>query len=287
MTGYGQARHKANGYSVTVEVKSVNHRFLDINVRLLRRYMLLEEKIKDLMKGQVSRGHFDVNLSVTAEFSDTRLKVDKDLAMDYYNSLRELAEKLNISADFRIFDFVRVPDVFTLEHQAEDMDLIWQTVAAALQEAMRDLTDMRREEGAHLASDLQQRNQELLRHVVALEGRSPEVTRNYQQKLALRVGELSPGVDLDQQRLLQEVALFADRSSITEEIVRLKSHIGQFDVMLAQGEAIGRKCDFLLQEMFREINTIASKANDLVMSQIAVDVKAELEKIREQIQNIE
>jgi uncharacterized protein (TIGR00255 family) len=287
MTGYGQAQHKAKGYNVMAEVKSVNHRFLDINVRMPRRYMLLEEKLKEAVKGYAVRGRFDINITIEAEPAAGRLKVDKDLAMDYYNCSKELAEHLGLPADLRVIDFIRAPDIFTLEHREEDAAAVWEVMEPAFTEALEGLAEMRQREGEHLAADLRRRNQSLLQSVHQLEQRSPEVVTNHQQKLLLRLGELLPEVEVDQQRLLQEIAFFADRSSITEEIVRLRSHVGQFDMMLASGEVIGRKSDFLLQEMFREINTVASKSNDLTMSQIAVEVKTELEKIREQIQNIE
>jgi uncharacterized protein (TIGR00255 family) len=287
MTGYGQAVRKTNGYQVTVELKSVNHRFLDVNVRLPRRYMLFEERIKELIKQYASRGRFDLNLSIEAENSGVSLKVNRDLALDYYRALRGLAADLNISADFNVFDLAKVPDIFTLEQPEEDREMVWALVQEALTEALQALLVMRQTEGENLRADLSRRNSTLLEWVRELEQRSPEVTRNYQQKLLLRLEDLLAGTEPDPQRLLQETAMFADRSSITEEIVRLKSHIGQFEAMLSQTESIGRKSDFLLQEMFREINTIASKANDLTMNRIAVDVKAELEKLREQIQNIE
>ena len=287
MTGFGQAQFQADGYEVTLEVKSVNHRFLDINIRLPRKYMLLEERIKEIIKKYAIRGRFDLNLSIHAETSSNSLKVDKKLAMDYYDSLKDLAENLNIPTDFKVFDFTRLPDIFKLEPQSEDLELVWSVIEITLTQALEQLVTMRRREGEHLVEDLRKRIDFILGKVVFLEMRAPEVIKLYQQKLTTRLEELLPDTNLDLGRLFQEIAFFADRSDITEEIVRLNSHLRQLHESLIQDEAIGRKSDFLLQEMFREINTIASKASDLEMSQTAVEAKAELEKIREQIQNIE
>lgn len=288
MTGYGSAQLVNQGFELSCEIKSVNHRFLDTQIRIPRRYMLLEEKAKDLLKKSFSRGRLDININVKR--SGTRheaIKVDKEMAMAYYKSLKDLADYLQISADFELIELFRLPDVFTLDEQEDNLDELWILLEPLLQSSASQVLEMRIVEGASLVADMQQRCDYLLEQVDRIESRSPQVVEEYRQKLMRRIKELLDQTDLDEQRLMGEVAVFADRSSITEELVRLRSHIKQFHALLEQDDSIGRKGDFLIQEMFREINTVASKANDLDIARLAVDSKAELEKIREQLQNLE
>lgn len=288
MTGFGKAQLNENGYEISCEIKGVNHRFLDFHCRLPRRYLALEERVKDEIKKYVARGRIEISINIDKTVDSSRtIKVDKGLAIAYYNSLKDLAEYLNISPDIKLLDVFRLPDVFTLEDEEEDLELVWNILQKTLQLALESLVDMRCREGQHLADDIRNRNQYILQMVQQLESRSPQVTKEYQDKLRARIEELLDQENLDETRLLQEVAIFADKASVTEEIVRLNSHVKQMDRLLDDGDSVGRKCDFLVQEMFREINTVASKANDIQMSRIVVDVKAELEKIREQLQNIE
>ncbi len=288
MTGFGRAQVDSPEYLVNCEMKGVNHRYLDINIRMPRRYNILEERIKEDLKRSLNRGRLEVSFNIEKIGDSKRnIKLDKELAIAYYNNLKELAEKLNITPDIRLIDVFRLPEVFNLEDQEEDLDELWSVISQALETATAGLLEMRRKEGENLAKDIQYRSRLILSMVEALEDRSPQVVREYDEKLRSRVAELLSNETLDEQRLTQEVVLFADKSNVTEEIVRLKSHIQHLDEMLAAGDSIGRKCDFLLQEMFREINTIASKASDLEMNRTVIEVKAELEKIREQIQNIE
>ena len=289
MTGFGKTQITDQGYEVSCEIKGVNHRFLDFHCRLPRRYAALEEPIKSQIKNRIARGRIEVTVNIDKiEDSQRTIKVDKGLAIAYYKSLKDLAEYLNISPEIKLLDVFRLPDVFTLTDEEEDLDRVWMVVEKALDQALESMIDMRSREGLYLAADIQKRNQEILTRVERLEERSPEVNKEYQDKLRMRIAELLEQDFVDETRLLQEVAIFADKASVTEEIVRLKSHSKQLDGLLKQDEnSVGRKCDFLIQEMFREINTVASKANDIEMSQIVVDIKAELEKIREQLQNIE
>lgn len=288
MTGFGQAQEKAAGYDISVELKSVNHRFLDINIRIPRKYMLLEEKVRDFIKKNASRGRFEINILINMEQEAPRtIKVDKELAIAYYSALKELAEILSISANFRVYEFSRLPELLQIESLEENTDIIWNQLELVLTSAMQDLQLMRIKEGKNLAVDIKKRNSYLLQKVAELEIRSPQVVEAYTERLQNRLQEALGQELIDQDRIIQEAAIFADKVSVTEEIVRLKSHIKQFNELIEYGDTIGRKSDFLLQEMNREINTVASKANDSEMSIIVVDVKAELEKIREQIQNIE
>ena len=288
MTGFGKSQVENDGYSVTCEVRGVNHRYFDAHIRLSRRYMFLEDRIKEEIKQFVTRGRIEMTLNIEKTGESVRnIKVDNDLAMTYYKYLKELAEKLNISQDIRIIDIFRLPEVFNVSDDEEDLELVWLVMREALSGAMASLAEMRSKEGQNLARDILGRNDQILAMVDQLEELAPQVARDYEEKLRKRITELV-GQDLaDEQRILQEAAIFADKASITEEIVRLRSHIKHFAEFMDEDEAVGRKCDFLIQEMFREINTVASKNTHLPMGSIVVDVKAELEKMREQIQNIE
>lgn len=288
MTGFGKSQVSDLGYLVTCEVRGVNHRFLDPNIRIPRRYNILEERIKEELKKLVTRGRLEISINIEkTEESVRNIKLDKDLAIVYYNNLKDLADNLRISSEIDVIDIFRLPDVFTLQDDEEDMEIVWQVLQQALSDAMQGVIEMRTREGHNLAVDLSTRNKNILKLVEKLEVRSPIVTKEYIEKLRLKIQELIDQESIDEQRILTEAAIFADRSNVTEEIVRLKSHVGYLSELLTKGDSVGRKCDFLVQEMLREINTIASKANDLEMNRIVVDVKAELEKIREQLQNIE
>ncbi|PKM77755.1 MAG: YicC family protein [Firmicutes bacterium HGW-Firmicutes-15] len=288
MTGFGRSQVNENGYEISCELKGVNHRFFDAHIRIPRRYAFLEDRVKDELKKNLSRGRLEIGINIEKTNESARkIKVDKDLAIAYYDSLKDLAENLNISPDITVVDIFRLPDIFNLADQEEDPELIWLVLKKTLDVAIGSLVEMRCKEGANLGKDILARNAYILSEVEILEKRSPLVAQEYQEKLRNRINEMLSSSVFDEGRLLQEVAIFADKASITEEIVRLKSHIKHLDELLQDGDSIGRKCDFLVQEMFREINTVASKANDIQMSQVVVEVKAELEKIREQLQNIE
>jgi len=288
MTGFGRSQINMQGYQVTCEIKSVNHRFLDPHIRISRRYSALEEKIKDEIKKYVHRGRIEVNINIEKERETERnIKLDKELALDYYNSLKELGEFLDIPQNLTVMDFLNLPEVFTLQAVEEDLAVVETVLDKSLQEALQGFVESRAKEGQNLISDISLRNQLMLKMVDRLEERSSEVTKEYAAKLRQRIVDLMNTGELDEQRIAQEAAIFADKSSITEEIVRLKSHVKHLDELIKEGDYIGRKCDFLVQEMFREINTVASKGNDLEISRIVVDAKSELEKIREQLQNIE
>lgn len=287
MTGFGRSGVQDSGYEVNCELKTVNHRYFDIHTRMPRRYSFLEDRIKEALKKDLQRGRIEISINIEKMQDMARnIKVDKGLAIAYHDSLKDLAEKLNISSEFRAIDIFRLPDVFNLVDEQEDPEVIWAVLNRALDEAMLSLVDMRSKEGANLARDIAERNAYILSAIERLEMRSPLVVKEYQERLLKRIVEMTNNI-ADEGRVIQEAAIFADKASITEEIVRLKSHTQHLGDLLAGNQAVGRKLDFLVQEMFREINTIASKANDIEMSQIVVDVKAELEKIREQIQNIE
>jgi uncharacterized protein (TIGR00255 family) len=288
MTGYGQAQINKSGYQISCEVRSVNHRYLDTNIRMPRRYALLEDNIKEEIKKYVSRGRLEFTINIEKTEAKARnIKVDKDLAITYHRYLKELADDVNISPQIKIIDLFRLPEVFVLEEDVEDVEEIWPILQIALTEAMQSLVAMRNREGNYLIEDILQRTDLIADMVTELEQRSPLVAKEHTDKLRQRISGLIGNELLDEARIYQEAALFAERINATEEIVRLQSHIQHLRQLLQEQNSVGRKCDFLVQEMFREINTIASKANDYEMSRIVVETKAELEKIREQLQNLE
>ncbi len=288
MTGFGRSQINEGGYQISCEIRGVNHRFFDPHIRMPRRYSVLEEKIKEELKKHIQRGRIEININVDKTDDSRRtLKVDKGLAIAYYNYLKELAENLDISEEIRVIDVFRLPEVCNLQDEQEDLDVLWELLQKAVQIAVTGVMNMREKEGQNLAEDILKRNELILSYANELEERAPAVEVEYRNRMQSRILEILEQEMLDENRLMQEVAIFADKTSITEEIVRLKSHVKHLKDLLAVNDAMGRKCDFLVQEMFREINTISSKSNDLKTSQIVVDVKAEVEKIREQLQNIE
>lgn len=288
MTGFGRGEGSSPGYQITCEIKGVNHRYFDFNLRMSRRYNLLEDRIREKIKQYIVRGRIEtfINIEQTG-VSKRNIKVDNDLAMIYHNSLKDLAESLQIESAVDIVDIFKLPEVFALEENEEDLESIWLGVEAALASSLEGLVDMRIREGQALAEDIRQRNQHILDTVGIIEERSPLVVNEHVERMKKRLQDLNHDLAVDESRLMQEVAIFADRASIAEELVRMKSHCTQMEELLVSMEPVGRKCDFLIQEMFREVNTIASKANDLLISRTVVELKAELEKIREQIQNVE
>lgn len=288
MTGYGRGQSQGYGKRVTVEIKSVNHRFLEISVKLPRQYNPLEEKIKNLVKQPVSRGRVDVYINIEETDENKRsVKVDKDLAIAYYNSLKELGELLQIPQNISLYELCQLPDVIKVEEHELDLELFWQVVEEAAGMALEGMMAMRQTEGLQLAEDLRRRQTTIMDFVETIEGRSAVMTEVYRQRLQERFLELHTDIAVDEQRLAMEIAILTDRSAITEELVRMKSHLNQLAHTLESTEPIGRKLDFLVQELHREINTIGSKSGDLEISQKVVEVKSELEKIREQVQNLE
>ena len=288
MTGYGHGEAVGTDYSFRLEVKSVNHRFCEIAVRLPRQFSSLEEMIKKYIQSRVNRGKIDVffNFEETIDKKNT-LKVDNELALVYYNSLLTLANQCDIPAEVRLTDLAAFPGVVSLEKEDDDLEVINKLVLDALTVAMDSFIEMRVREGGELALDLEKRLIFISSIIEEISKHADLVVTDYKDKLKLRIEELLAGVPVDESRLANEVAFFADKADISEELTRILSHHNQFILALKSDEPIGRKLEFILQEMNREINTIGSKANDLFLSQMVIEVKSELEKIREQIQNIE
>lgn len=288
MTGFGRGEAAGRGYQVTVELKAVNHRFLEVVARLPRTYGGLEDRVRKMIQEKIQRGRIEIHINpVETEEKKRLVKVDKDLALSYDKTLKDLALALETSYETDIYRLAALPEVLKVEEAEVDLEAVWEVWQAALGGALERFETMRRSEGDKLAQDLEKRLKGIGEVVAGIEGRSETLLSEYQQKLSERVQLLLGETVLDEARLANEVAFFADRVSITEELVRLHSHLHQSAKALQAGEPCGRKLDFLVQEMNREINTIGSKANDLTVTQAVIQVKSELEKIREQVQNIE
>lgn len=295
MTGFGRGEYEDDNFSITVEMKAVNHRYNEVAIRLPRFLNPLEDRIRKTILKTISRGRIDVfiNADYTASGNCT-LKVDKNLAVAYHNALQEVGEAVGaaetgINAAAEILYIARCQDVINVKEGFFDVESVWPKVEQALRQAVDNLVAMREAEGGNIYGDFIYRADLIAEKLALIEERSPMVVEEYQNKLSERLNNLlaEHNVTVEPERLLQEVAIFADRTSVTEEIVRLKSHIKQFKLILASDQPVGRKLDFLIQEFNREANTIASKANDYTLAQIVVEIKAEIEKIREQVQNIE
>ncbi len=288
MTGFGRGEAEAKGRRWTVEIRCVNHRYLDLKIKLPKGYAGLEEKVRKCLTGVLIRGRVDVVLSVSGDFSDLQeIEANHSLALTYRDALAKLAEQLNLPNDISLLRLASYPDVLVLNQRTEDLDEVWPSMEKALVEALTVCDTMRREEGEAMAADLQERLSQFAGVVAKIEERIPELLQEREAKLKERLEKLLGNVQLDPQRLTQEVAILSDKTDVTEEIVRLNSHIKQFRAFLESEEATGRKIDFLLQEFLREVNTMASKINDADIAHLTVNLKAELEKMREQIQNIE
>lgn len=288
MTGYGRGSAARDGRELTIELKSVNHRYLDVGMRLPRHLAFLEDPIRSGLASRLSRGHVDVFVNYRNTRSDARtVEINAPLLTAYLASAREINTELGLRDDLTLSAALRLPDVTELRETDEDPDAVLSLLASAMDGAIAQLTDMRRLEGERLKADLMQRADTIATLTAEIEKRAPLVVEEYRVKLSERIEKLLAGVEVDRARLATEVALFADRASIDEEIVRLKSHVQQSLLLFDSCEPAGRKLDFVVQEMNREFNTIGSKANDGALTGLVLDGKAELEKIREQIQNIE
>ncbi len=289
MTGYGRGEYSNSGYNMKIEIKTVNHRYNDISVRMPRHMSYLEESIKKMIKENISRGKVDVYVNLEyVGGAPIDIKVDMELARSYRDSLERINSELELPGEIRINNVLSLSDIIKTEKKEIDEELLWEVVRVSLEEALEDLMGMKYREGQELQDDMIANLDQVDIILEEIELRSPEVVREYRDKLRIRIDELLDGsIEIDDDKLSHEVAYFADKSNINEEVIRLKSHIGQFREILKEEETVGRKLDFLMQEMNREINTIGSKANDVHISSRVVAVKAEIEKIREQVQNLE
>lgn len=288
MTGYGKGKAECEGRSVTVELKSVNHRYLDINIRLPRHISFVEDLLRKALGERFSRGHIDVFVNYLNTRSDARtVRIDNDLLGAYLTSARETAAQFGLTDDITLSSALKLPDVSEVLEADEDRDTVNSLCLAALDEAAKELADMRFLEGERLKTDLSARVDTVLDLTDKIAVRAPLVVEEYRTKLNERIEKILETGDIDRARLATEVALFADKASIDEEIVRLNSHVTQIRLLFRSNEPVGRKLDFLVQEFNREFNTIGSKANDGTLTTYVLAGKNEIEKIREQVQNIE
>lgn len=288
MTGFGRGEIKGLGYSFSLEMKSVNHRYLEILVKTPRNFSVFEDRIRKVIQNTVQRGRLEVYINVKETEEKKRMvKLDKELALSYDNSLKELAQVLDSGYKTDIYRLASLPDVMIVEEEEVDIEALWLILEKALNDALENLIQMRKDEGLRLTRDLDKRLEVLQKQFKEVGERAPQIVTEYSERLKEKLALLLNDSTIDENRLAMEVMIFADRASIDEELVRLDSHLEQFEQTLLSSDPIGRKLDFLVQELNREINTIGSKANDLVISRIVVEGKSELEKIREQIQNIE
>lgn len=288
MTGFGRATADTNGYIITVELKSVNHRYFDFSCRVPRQYGFAQERLKSYINSRVSRGKIDCFLGVEAyDTDDAQVAVNHTLAGAYVKALKEIADTYALREELSASVVARFPDVLAVKKADEDEERLWSLIQPVAQEAADRFIAMREAEGEKMRRDIESRAQTILDCVSFIEKRSPETVKEYNDKLVQRVHELIGDAALDEGRILQEVAVYADKVAVAEETVRLRSHISQLRAFMASDEAIGRKTDFLVQEINREANTIGSKASDVEIARKVIEIKAEVEKIREQIQNIE
>ena len=288
MTGYGRGETVKENISVVVELRSVNHRYFEFSCRVPRGYVFLEDKLKTFCQQRITRGKVDLFLTLDVTASDNVVvEINHSLASGYVNAIKELSETYEINDGFSAVTLARFPDIFTVKSQALDEDNVWSVVEEAVSLALDGFTAMRAKEGKKLYDDVKSRVETILEKVAFVEERSPETVKAYREKLETRIREMLADATVDEGRLLTETAIFADKVAVAEETVRLRSHIKQLMELLESDIAVGRKLDFIVQEMNREANTIGSKAQDIEIAHTVVDIKAEIEKIREQIQNIE
>lgn len=288
MTGFGRCQKTLGSRDITVEIKAVNHRYLEFSSRLPRSLGFIEDKLKAQVQSRIARGKVEVSVTVAEQKgSASRVTLNEGLALSYLEELRIFARKNGLTDDLTLSGFCRLPDLFTTRMAEVDEEALWRDISETADGALDSFIAMRRREGEKLSADLAAKLYNILTLVEAVERRSPETVEAYRQRLYKKLGELLADRQIDDSRVLTEAALFADKVAVDEETVRLRSHIDQFRHILTLEEPVGRKLDFLVQEMNREANTIGSKAQDAEMARIVVELKSEIEKVREQIQNIE
>lgn len=288
MTGFGRCELANEERKITVEMKAVNHRYLDVNIKMPKKLNFFESAIRNLLKTYIQRGKVDVFISYE-DYTENKmtLRYNQELAGEYVSYIRQMAEQFGLEDDLTAARLSRYPEIFTMEEQTLDEQQLWELLQQALTSACEQFVASRITEGENLKTDLLDKLDGMLKNVTEIEKRAPQIIEEYRSRLKAKVEELLGDTQIDEGRLATEITIFADKVCTDEEIVRLKSHISSTREALAQGGSIGRKLDFIAQEMNREANTILSKANDLAVSNIAIELKTDIEKVREQIQNIE
>lgn len=288
MTGFGRAKQTKDGLNVTVEIRSVNHRYFEFSSRLPKGCMFLEEKLKSFCNQKMSRGKVEVSVIIEENSEGaTVVEINSQYADAYIDAIKKMSEKYRIKNDIKMSSLVGNSELFTVKKQTLSDEVITSAVLETADCAMDSFIEMRKTEGERLKADVKSRTDFILEKVALIEERSPETVKAYREKLEQKIKELIGDTQVDEQRLLTETAIFADKIAVAEETVRLRSHIKQFCTLLEGDEPVGRKLDFIVQEMNRETNTVGSKAQDIEIAHMVVDIKSEIEKIREQIQNIE
>lgn len=288
MTGFGRCLESVDGKTIIVEIKSVNHRYYEFTSRVPRSCGYLDEKLKSFIQGKVSRGKIDVGVSIQSDgVSDEKIEVNSEVAKGYITALRRANEELGLEDDLTLSRIMRLPDIFDVKKIEEDEETVWNEVKSVAEKALERFIAMREAEGEKMREDILSRLDYITGLVEKIEKKSPETTEKYRKKLFDKISEVLKDTNVDEQRILTEAAIFSEKTAVDEETVRLRSHINQCREMLSMNEAVGRKLDFLIQEFNREANTIGSKCQDIEITKVVVDLKSEIEKIREQVQNIE
>lgn len=289
MTSFGRAQgEEGKGYLFSIEMKSVNNRYLDLNIRMPKFMISLEEEIRKIINTRLNRGKVDVFINYKSyDKASAMPKLNLEVAKGYYNCLNELQKEFNIENDITVSKLANFPEVLTLEEKEENLDEVLKEIKPLIETSLDKMLDMRIREGEKLKEDILIKLNDIEEKVKTIEGFAEDLPKTYKQKLEERLSELTKGLNVDEERIAVEVAIFTDKVAIDEEVIRLKSHIGQMRKTLNLEEPVGRKLDFIVQEMNRETNTIGSKANDINITNIVIDIKNLIEKIREQVQNIE
>ncbi|MBQ9078925.1 MAG: YicC family protein [Ruminococcus sp.] len=288
MTGYGRSQKILNGRDISVEIRSVNHRYYEYTSRIPRTYSYIDEKLKAVLKTSVARGKVEVSVTINnIEGKDSQIAINKGVAEGYVTALRSISEELALSDDLTLSNLIRIPDVFNIQKTPDDEEQICADVSEVTAEALERFVAMRETEGTRLKNDILEKADFIIERVKMVEELSPLTVEAYRNKLYKKLSEVLADKNIDEQRIITEAAIFSEKIAVDEETVRLRSHIAQLRDILESNEAVGRKLDFIVQEINREVNTIGSKAQDLNITKIVVDMKSEIEKIREQIQNVE
>ncbi|MDE6671682.1 MAG: YicC family protein [Ruminococcus sp.] len=288
MTGYGRGQKIIGGRDILVEIRSVNHRYYEYSSRIPRAYGYIDEKLKSLLKTAVSRGKVEVSVTINnIEARESEISINKAVAEGYINALRSVSGELGLRDDLVLSKLIKLPEIFVVQKSPDNQEQIWNDVSEVATEALQKFVEMRQTEGEKLKEDIISKAGYILEMVSKVEELSPLTVENYRRKLYQKISEVLDGKDIDEQRIITESAIFAEKIAVDEETVRLRSHVSQLKDIFSSDDPVGRKLDFIVQEMNREVNTIGSKAQDLNITKIVVDMKAEIEKIREQIQNIE
>lgn len=288
MTGFGRERAAFDEREILVEIRSVNHRFYEFTARTPRAYGYLDEKLKSLLGGKITRGKVEVSVYIyNKEGVNADITVNKEIAHGYLDALRAVAPELEVQDDLKLSDIMRLPDLFTVVKTQENEEQVWEQVKQTAESALEKFVEMREVEGVKMHDDIASRLGFIEQMVKSVEERSPKVNDLYREKLYAKLTELLKDRNIDDSRVLTEAAIFSEKTAVDEETVRLHSHIAQFRTLINSSEPVGRKLDFLVQEMNREVNTTGSKCSDLEITKTVVDLKSEIEKIREQIQNVE